>query len=829
MSTWIDDGIKPQVFVSTSGDFVSLGTRTEYPFTAGGSGIPSGWTQSIGNGLATDVNFTTASNRFSVSNATPTDSHRGGRYYGAYMDFPVQQNHRYMFQVQARTMDGKSSATRNVFLQLNGTGGNYMASTFPTGNEWEQISIPYQPTSGITFVRVTLQVNYYLYAGQTEVFDWGVQWQGMAVVDQLANYPDPTWKEITCDIYSLNARYGRSKFTSRYDVAQCSIGVRNDDGEFTYHEPHPWGLRPGRFIKVTVDVPSPYGDYQFFYGIIDSIVDTYTLAGRAVVVISAIDVSTLLSNINVPSVTSNNNTFLSGARFKLVYQAAGWLPQMARVDTGVYSQQTIQASGRSVRDELGLIADSEGGYFYTDRGGVLTYHDRNYPNVNPAWNTVQAELLAECASDLVVDNIKWVFPGVLGNYLVTPYDPSFTPQDINIAVRLKMNDISGSAQTFVAKGGSYWFRKQAGTKRLQFSPNAGAFTWYTSTADLPYNNGDTFWIKVTFSTISNALYFYHCPDTHNNTLPSSPNQILLGTGIATAGVLLSTTGMLATGGYRDIDGTLQLPLNATVYCVHIRSASTDFGTTIYRLDSNEYAGKAGVPSFTTTMGHQVTVNQTGNNVVMPADPDNPTTALVPVDNVPTKTDAPIIYLKDLQTDWSRDRIVNTLQVGNQGGSATDYVNAASQKKYGPYTYQRLDFVNDNAHPEYLDQRIKDLSDGLGEAIVRVNSVKFRPTKDNYWWALSAFLNDLVRVRYEHPSGWGFAVATHIQALDHALTLEGWETTLTLDQPISFNIWTTIEGTGWDVSIWDDSLWDGGMPAQWNRGSNWEDPNSVWGN
>src|SRR4051812_35034425 len=121
MPKWYDDGVRVKAYVSESGDYVSLGNRTEYPFSAGGGGIPAGWTQYvIAPAVTSDVNWTTANGRFSISNASTT-VHHSSLYYGIYRDFPVTVGKTYIANVQARTMEGKWRVSRWVRYFWNGT------------------------------------------------------------------------------------------------------------------------------------------------------------------------------------------------------------------------------------------------------------------------------------------------------------------------------------------------------------------------------------------------------------------------------------------------------------------------------------------------------------------------------------------------------------------------------------------------------------------------------------------------------------------------------------------------------------------------------------
>ena len=588
---WIDAGYKLWLSVSTDGDIVSLGNRTDYPFTPNGSAAaPLGWTAYLANGgLLTHVNWTTQDGRFSISNVGQSNSHAGS-WYGIYRDFPVTAGNRYIIQFQTRVMQDKTRAWRLLRWQLNGAGPQTGAHA-PAQDDWEQMSYPITVAAGTTFLRLYLIAYPYWEDPTNETTDWGIQFQNFAIIEMQPTYPDPTFRDVSCDVNQLTTRYGRSHYTSRFDVAAASVGIVNNDGEWVYSSAHPWGLRPGRFVMVEITEPNSSTRYPMFYGLIDKITDGFTRDGRSMAILECVDNSSLLSNWNVPSSTDIQESHQSGNRIRRLAESAGWLTQLMQLEDGVFYQQAILANGRTVRDEMGLCADSEGGYFFCDRNGKLRYYDRNGPSTVRTWGYVQAELLAECV------------------------------------------------------------------------PRSG------------------------------------------------------------------------------------LPI---------------------------------------------------------------------VDAVPDETTKPIIDLQSLDTDWDRSRVINDIQLANQGGSAFQLTDDISKRKYGPRTHQRMDFLNANTRPDYMNLRLHDYIDGWTEAMLRVNRVSWRPNvydKPESLWAIKAFLNDLVRIRYEHPTElWGFAVVPHIQSIAHSFTLDDWEIVLEVDQPLSFAEWDSAQpGYGWDDAIWDTNLWDAKGP------------------
>lgn len=841
MTTLWQDQVELKVYISTAGDFVALGNRQEYPFVAGGSGYPSGWTMyNSASTSPSDVNWTTQNGRFSVSNASTTDSH-GGKFYGVYRDFPVTPGKFYIFQLQARRMDDKTGrVSRNIRHEWsNGAGSGAFGFA---SDDWEQVSIPTGAApAGATFLRIIIQGVYYWGASNGPGYDlqpdvnWGVQFQNVSIIEQDATYPAPTWEEVTCEVRAMGLRYGRDKFVNRYDVASMTLTVRNDSGYFTY-EPYGATLRPGRFIKVEVKEKA-YANppYSHFYGIIDSLADSFTLDGRVVTTIQAVDISSLLSGITVPTASWDSNVYKSGSRFRRLLDAVAWHPSMRSAMTGLFNQQPVLANGRSVRDELGLIADSEGGYFYADRAGVLTYMDRSWNSLNI--RAVNAELMAQPV-ELVTPlepTVKFAFNGVVGNYMQVPHHPNFnlSRDGLDIACRVEMLSSTGT-HVFCARYGaidasSWIFRMSGATRTLSlFLSDYGGSR--QSTVPVPYANGVKFWARAIRNVTTGTTTFYTGSDTEQYADVIWTQLGAPVTGVAgalpaiTQGITIGTQAPAATPATCNIwqvrvtDG---VTTPVTVLLVWVVSAK----------DEGPGATSFGISTPSTT----VTVAQVSPWQVIQLDPTPGIPQLPVVDDIPdvsSPSAMPIVCLQELQTTWSRDRVVNEVSLANQGGSAITTIDPESQKKYGPRTYQRMDFLNTNDDISYLTTRTDDIMEGYTDAILRVNSVKFRPTPDTnvYWFSLRVFLNWLVRVRYTHPTqGWGFSVVSHVQGVEHAWGLTDWEVTLYLDNPEAFNFWNDATSAGWDQSEWDIDLWDTARTDEvyWSSGQKWSEGH-VWG-
>jgi hypothetical protein len=796
---WLDFGYKLGISVSTDGDIVGLGTRTDYPFTANGSAAaPLGWTLSLTNGASiTDVNWTTQDGRWSVSNGSTANTN-ADKWYGIYRDFPVVPNRRYVFQFQARTMQDRSSALRLLRWQVNGTGPQTGAHS-RAYDDWEQVAMPITALSGWTFLRIFLIVNPHWDDITKAQADWGVQFQNFAVIDQDPTYPDPTFRDVSCDIQSFMVRYGRARYTGRYDVAGASIGIINNDGEWIYDPNHPWGLRPGRFVKVDITPPGSQTKYPMYYGLIDKIQDAFTIDGRSFASLECVDVSSLLSNWNVATAGSDTESFQPGVRIRRLASSVGWLPQNLSLQDGPWYQQTINANGRTVRDEMGLCADSEGGYFYCDRTGKLTYFDRNAPTTVRTWNTVQAELLAMCVPptgliDGFINGSTW---------LQTPDAPNLTPvPPVEFRWKMRADDWEVSYKSVIYQSTtnqqSFVFYMQNGQIALSASENGvdsrySTFlsaaelapllpldgrdviivarirplnTWFETQGSISVDNGKTWLTAPWRSTVAQLTKFF------------DSNQAMgIGQGFA-----------------------------GRIYWAEMRNGiAPAVQTVVWRFDANEYPGTG--TTFTDPRGRVWNMG-----AATAITPKQPTGGLPPVDAVPEEPDKAIVFVQSLETDWDRSRVINDVQIANQGGTAFQLTDDVSKRKYGPRTYQRLDFVNANSRPDYTQQRLHDYLDRWTEAVLRVNRVSWRPALNDpasALWAIKAFLNDVVRVRYEHPTQrWGYSVATHIQSIQHTFTKSAWEVVVELDQPLATFQWEFANtGYGWDEAKWDVNKWD----------------------
>lgn len=391
---WNLHGVDLKIELATSGSLVLGGNETDFPFNTGGSnGAPAGWT--VGEypppGAWQLYNYTTATNVFSVSvKVVPTD-----RYYAGIWSqtFPLVVGSRYQIGVQARQMAGKTASVRTTNLEMSNDNGatwwTYAGASGIALTDWENVlAVGNFPVSaGYTLGRINLLGSFP--SGSPGL--WGTQFQGLFITQIDQDTAPIVWHDVTCDVQSIGIRYGREKFTNRYDVASLSLQLLNNEGEYSFHTNHPLGLRPGRQVRVTATYKGV--TYPQAFQVIDSITDAFSLDGLAISRWQCVDPTTVLSNATV---ASSQATALAqaGARITVLLDQVGYAPRLIDPGASAWYMQPVLAKGSSIRDECGVTADSEGGNFFADRSGNVVYKDRNWRTTDIHLNQVQADLVA---------------------------------------------------------------------------------------------------------------------------------------------------------------------------------------------------------------------------------------------------------------------------------------------------------------------------------------------------------------------------------------------------------------------------------------------------
>lgn len=390
---WQLHGVTLKVELATSGQLTIGNTQTDFPFTPGGEyGGPVGWDAGHyyagGNaGQEGFYNYTTSGGIFSVSPKVP-DVYSAGVWL--IQSFPMVAGFRYQLGVQVRQMAGHANGNKSATMQSstnNGTSWLYYTGIDETAaqSDWEQILATGNVVSTNRIGRI------YLLGGPPNhmtAADYGAQFQNLFVRQLDKTTPPIVWEDVTCDVKSIGVRYGRERFTNRYDVSTMQLDLANSQGKYSFHQPHPLGLQPGRPVRVTATYKGVV--YPVAYHIIDSMVDAYGMDGSVIARWSCVDPTSILSR----TPTASNPQWPDGAadRIGLLLDQVGYLPRL--LDPDVWDEQAIIANGRSIRDECGVSSDSEGGNFFADRLGNCVYKNRNWPTTDPNLYQVTADLVA---------------------------------------------------------------------------------------------------------------------------------------------------------------------------------------------------------------------------------------------------------------------------------------------------------------------------------------------------------------------------------------------------------------------------------------------------
>jgi hypothetical protein len=452
---------------------------------------------------------------------------------------------------------------------------------------------------------------------------WQAAFRSVYITDvTVATAPTFEWREVQCDTMDASIRYGRARFTERYDVGTFVVKLNNASGEYIYQETHPWGFRPGRMFRMSATYKGT--TYPLCFGVIDRIKTVMTLDGKANVTMTVFDTTSYTSDTTTPSIwfmspgVINDPKALSGNRINALLNFTGVAQSLRLIDPGIFSMSNVVESGRAVREEIGVTADSEGGSFFGERDGKVVYRDRSWSSRDPRGGTVQAQFTA--------------YPGSI-------------------------------------------------------------------------------------------------------TIDPQP------------------------------------------------------------------------------------------------------------DDIPTDPNAPTICPQSMDTDWSLERVINTILLAVVGRSKRQYINIPSQQEHGVRTYQRLDFVNWTGPAGSIDAQLQaranDIFSTSLDALLRVQQLSYRPGEGTWEFTFTFFLDWLVRVFYYIRNGtWGFATVVRVQSIEHRITPTDWVVSIDVDQPISYT--GDIEpippatGMGWDDALWNINIWDqekgDAVPlsgAYWNSGQVWNGDRVTW--
>jgi len=450
VESWLDQGAKVRIYIATNSDALNTGRKTTYPFgSPNGNGVPANWTRYTEGDLPdfAHVNMGVKGRRFNLSNARSIVTLN--TRYGIYRQFTINDAaNYYVFSVQARTMVNKEPALRGIRgYEVPGNSTEFWKER-SSQEAFELVACPVGTVAaGTTAIEVRLFSGDNTIGGNpTLATGWGVQFQNMAVLVSPKNPPAVAWHEVTCDVKECQTRYGRERYTSRYEVAVFSIVLNNTKGEYSYANPHPWNLRPGRWCRGTITIPGSSTEQPLFYGLIDAIQDGFDMDGTATSTLTVVDPSNIVANVDTPTLAdSSSSSTNSWLRARDLLWSQGLRNYVSDQDPNPFTQQAVYANGSSVRDSICVTAESEGARYFVDRAGVHTFMSRYYyPQTD---NTVTADFMATGQLKPPLPQIDGV-PNMAGSPIICVSELETDWGRDRVINIVSIANVGGTAQTY---------------------------------------------------------------------------------------------------------------------------------------------------------------------------------------------------------------------------------------------------------------------------------------------------------------------------------------------------------------------------------------------
>lgn len=197
--------------------------------------------------------------------------------------------------------------------------------------------------------------------------------------EQTWNGSELYWVDVTSRAQLVQWTQGRDRWDQRFRTGAATFVLDNDDGVF-----NPDGgaigdlrFRPGRWIRVLGRVNSdPY--ISMWQGYIDSIQDIYSEGAAGITArIFAYDHMGNMAIDDPLALETPVPAELSSERVNRILDLSDWNEILRDIQTGIYDVQASDLA-QSRLEEVQITADSEGGAFYVDKRGVVTFRNRDY-------------------------------------------------------------------------------------------------------------------------------------------------------------------------------------------------------------------------------------------------------------------------------------------------------------------------------------------------------------------------------------------------------------------------------------------------------------------
>ena len=182
--------------------------------------------------------------------------------------------------------------------------------------------------------------------------------------------------DITDTVAQVSVARGRSDETEAYQAGRATFTARNIAGTYDPTST-PFRLRDPVVVYWTGNGTA----IPVFTGFVEDVTLDYDLSGDAIANVSCVDGLALLANQTIVDAAVVQQQ--SGARVQAVLGNAGvsW-PAGTAIDTGISELASGTATGNALA-YLRQVEESEQGYLYVSRSGVLTFRSRHTTLNNP--------------------------------------------------------------------------------------------------------------------------------------------------------------------------------------------------------------------------------------------------------------------------------------------------------------------------------------------------------------------------------------------------------------------------------------------------------------
>lgn len=468
--SWFDDNVRFYVGISSNVDAINPQNPVDIAIRPGGpNGAPLGWvfeqpfptvplgTDSYRGRVISDAAYVEYIGVQPLLDNNPPG--HSGIHLTYYFLNPVV-GHRYMVSAEIGGSTDRHSGT-GIQLQVNTEGGAY--DSFQNGafnGGFPQVgfnTVVAQQTNPVPTGTTSLKIRFYVRSavqgGQgTNTLPWTGIVRRVQVSDLDASATNdpltPTFYPVECDSQNLTIRYGRARYTERYDVGVFNVQLNNVQGDYSYNPNHPLNFAPGRLLRVRAQIGTT-AYRSVCYGIIRTIAHRMEPDQTATVILGVQDPTSLLSEVTVPSLRVTSGFFDSGWRIASLLDYAGIPENWQSVEPGQWRTQHITQSGRSVREEIGVTADSEGGSFYGDRDGEFRYFNRVSVANDPKALTVQAQVNAYPDRDVIVAPVvEDGFPTVADAPTICPHEIETEWSTDRVINRVSLAVVGGNTATY---------------------------------------------------------------------------------------------------------------------------------------------------------------------------------------------------------------------------------------------------------------------------------------------------------------------------------------------------------------------------------------------